>query len=670
MAESTARADSDSQEVIFDGRYKLVSKIGAGGMGSVWLGYDMVLDKTCAIKVLLPNSQAEAFIRFHQEAKMAARLSHPNIISVFDFGQSDTGDLYLIMDFLDGESLADWSKRQNPLNLIDAVTIFLQICDGLGHAHSQGVLHRDIKPSNIMLVADDRGLLQVKIVDFGLAKFEGVEQSLTTTGVHVGSPMYMSPEQAVSQSIDHRSDIYSLGCLMFKTLTKRTPFQSETLLDILHKHANEMPPSINDVDDHLRFPPDLADIVAKTLEKDPANRFQTVNELKDALLSIDATFLSIPSSVVAPAEQEQEMPVDANQGKSQLKLKVIVAICTLSICAAFIVFTISTLGHQEAAERNKTKLHQQPVLMADVVDGILEDKLKGPMHGRLSAEPEFGDDDMQSILRFKYQKHLSLENSKVTGKNLKILNELPLHDLSLRGLKINDDDLVEVGKLTDMEFLKLGKTNVGDAGIRHLKGLKNLKLIELEGTRITNEGLKELSKFPELNTIDVRDCQSITGSGLQQLTKMRLQTLYVVNCEKISKQDEIKFMRARPTCTLVTTEMDRIAKKNEKKDEKIYDYHNPTFRKFLKYRKELYDEEFSKFFRRPLNWELTDKEIAELKNKGRVNNNILKCLRDPDYMKDPQVRKMWLDKATWEFLAEKLRETQHSFDVLSGPMDF
>lgn len=662
MAESPDKADSDSQEVIFDGRYKLVSKVGAGGMGAVWLGYDMVLDKTCAIKVLLPNSQAEAFIRFHQEAKMAAKLSHPNIISVFDFGQSDRGDLYLIMDFLAGESLADWSKKQKPLKLGYAIAIFLQICDGLGHAHSQGVLHRDIKPSNIMLVEDDRGLLQVKIVDFGLAKFEGVEQSLTTTGVHVGSPMYMSPEQAVSQSIDHRSDIYSLGCLMFKTLTKRPPFQSETLLDILHKHANMIPPSINEVDADLQFPRELADIVAKTLEKDPADRFQTINELKEALLTIDVTF-SLPSAVVAPTEQEEPPVVDEKESKKRFATKVIVAVCTLSICAAFIVYTFSTLGIQEAAEKKKLPGMRHPVIMEPVVGGFLEDKLRGPWHGRLDAEGDFGDEDMSSILRFKYQKHLSLEGSKVTGKNFKILRQLPLTELCLRGCNINDGDLVEIAKLSDLETLRLGKTKIGDRGLSNLKGLQKLSFIDLEATGVTDKGLKELGQFPSLSAVDLRDCQAITGAGLQALSKMNLREVTVANCKKITRQDENRFTRARPQSTLITTELDKISKKNEKKQEKVWD--NPHFGKFLKYRKELYDVEFRKFFRQPHNWELTASEISQIDNKS-----IAKCLKDTDYMKDPEIRKLWLAKGTWEFLNERVKETQHGFDVLAGPMDF
>lgn len=662
MADSRDKAESDSQEVILDGRYRLVSKIGAGGMGSVWLGYDTVLDKSCAVKVLLPNSQAEAFIRFHQEAKMAAKLSHPNIISVFDFGQSETGDLYLIMDYLDGESLAEWSKKQKPLKLVDAVTIFLQICDGLGHAHSQGVLHRDIKPSNIMLVKDDRGLLRVKIVDFGLAKFEGVEQSLTTTGVHVGSPMYMSPEQAISQSIDHRSDIYSLGCLMFKTLTGRTPFQSDTLLDILHKHANAMPPTINEVDENLRYPDDLVDIVGRALEKDPAGRFQTVEELKAALLSIDDSFLSIPSVVVAPAEEETVPPIAPAKERGLLTVKVVVGVCALMVCSAFIVYTFSC-GEQKKAEVKSNFLKKR--VLDDLVGGMMEDKLEGPFHGRLNAKPDFGDKDMSSILIYKQQKHLSLENSQVTGKKFKILKKLPLVDLNLRKTKITDQDLVEIGKLEDLEILKLGKTEIGDLGIKNLAGLYKLREIDLEATRVTDEGLKTLSKFPNLNAIDVRECQSITGVGLQALSKMNLQRLNVANCKKITRQDENKFMRARPLCALITTELDKIAKKAEEKEQKLWDLHNPNFRKFLKYRKELYDKDFREFFREPRNWELKESEISKIEH-----SDIRRCLNDRDYIKDPEVRKLWLSKGTWEFLMARERETQHGFDVLAGPMDF
>lgn len=667
MADSPDKADSDSQEVIFDGRYKLVSKVGAGGMGAVWLGYDMVLDKPCAIKVLLPNSQAEAFIRFHQEAKMAAKLSHPNIMSVFDFGQSDRGDLYLIMDFLDGESLADWTKRQEPLRLADAVAVFLQICDGLGHAHSQGVLHRDIKPSNIMLVKDDRGFVQVKIVDFGLAKFEGVEQSLTTTGVHVGSPMYMSPEQAISQSIDHRSDIYSLGCLMFKTLTKRTPFQSDTLLDILNKHANEIPPSINDVDESLQCPKVLADIVAKTLEKDPNDRFQTINELKEALLSIDASLLSVPSDAVSSIESETlDSRAVAVESSKFWSVKVLTALAALAICGSFIFYTLSTLGGAEVTQPKKKSRVEKTVLEEIVGDGMLDDKLRGPIHGRLSAEPDFGDEDMHTILRYKDQNHLSLEDSKVTGKRFETLRELPLTDLNLRHINIKDNDLTTIGKMVDLETLRIGRNRIGDAAITNIEPLKNLKLIDLEDTHITDQGLRELSKFPALKSISLKSCQKITGQGLLALTKIStLESLDLVDCKKITRQDISKFNRAMPLCLLTTTETEKVAKAREKKTEKLYNYENPKFRKFLKYRKDLYDKNFRRFFRQPENWELDDREIAKIKDK-----NIVACLKDRDYIKDPEVRKLWLSDGTWAFLAERERETENTFDVLKGPMGF
>src|SRR5579885_840846 len=212
----------------FSSRYELNARLGAGGMGAVYKGYDHVLEKTIGVKMLLPSLKKEAAIRFHNEAKACAKLEHPNILKVLDFGQTPKGDFYLIMDYIEGRSLADVIKTSGPLEVGTALDVFCQICSGLQHAHSRGVLHRDVKPSNVMLAQEAGGNYQVKVVDFGIAKLKSDEQKLTTTGVRIGSPLYMSPEQARGEEVDHRSDIYSMGCLMFAALTGAPPICGES----------------------------------------------------------------------------------------------------------------------------------------------------------------------------------------------------------------------------------------------------------------------------------------------------------------------------------------------------------------------------------------------------------------------------------------------------------
>lgn len=279
-------------------RYKMLKKLGSGGMGAVFLADDTTLAVRVAVKILLPGLASETIIRFQQEARAAAKLDHPNIVKVRDFGQTPAGDLYLIMDYVGRKSLEDIVDMQGRLPIDEALPIFIQIASGLHHAHINGVCHRDVKPSNIMLNEDTPG--NVQLVDFGLAKLQSDDQKLTSTGVRVGSPLYMSPEQAGGAEVGERSDIYSLGCLMFKVLTGQPPLQGKTYIDTIVMQREEIPPLLNEVDCGTTFPQELEEIIAKTLEKDPDDRYQSADELKhaleQALESYTASFKPVPQA--------------------------------------------------------------------------------------------------------------------------------------------------------------------------------------------------------------------------------------------------------------------------------------------------------------------------------------------------------------------------------------
>lgn len=270
----------------FGERYQVIKKLGSGGMGAVYQAVDSALEKTVAVKILLPGLSSETIIRFQQEAKAAARLDHPNIVKVLDFGQTQNGDLFLIMDFVGSTSLEDIINQEKRIALDRALPIFIQIAAGLKHAHDNDILHRDIKPSNVMISEKQEG--NVQIVDFGLAKLQSADdsQKLTTTGTHVGSPLYMSPEQAGGIETDVRADIYSLGCLMYRTLTGTPPLKGDTLFDTIQMHRNAVPLLLNETDCGVDFSVEIEELVAKSLEKDPKNRFQSADELLSALIEL------------------------------------------------------------------------------------------------------------------------------------------------------------------------------------------------------------------------------------------------------------------------------------------------------------------------------------------------------------------------------------------------
>ncbi len=266
-------------------RYVVDSCFGSGGLGVVYRARDTYLDKIVAIKVLLSNHDSREMAKFQREAKVASSLNHPNLVTVLDFGVTSKNRPYMVMEFVDGKTLEILIKQRERLPLDESLKIFLQICQGLAHVHSRGVLHRDLKPSNIILVGETVGEL-VKIVDFGLAKAtnDSLEQTLTNAGELVGSPFYMSPEQAGREKLDKRSDIYSMGCIMHRVLTGSVPLAGATALETLNLRTNKTPPRLDF--SSYSLPGKLTRIVERCLAFEPDARYQTVEELSADLQAL------------------------------------------------------------------------------------------------------------------------------------------------------------------------------------------------------------------------------------------------------------------------------------------------------------------------------------------------------------------------------------------------
>ncbi|HRL14107.1 MAG TPA: serine/threonine-protein kinase, partial [Aggregatilineales bacterium] len=257
-------------------KYEILDTIGRGGMAAVYLGYQRDVDRQVAVKVLPPHPALDSqFVdRFQLEARTIARLQHPHILPLYDYGVTEDNIFFLVMPYINGGAL-DRRTAGKSMPLHEIERILREVAAALDYAHRQGVIHRDIKPANILL--DREG--NTFIADFGIAKLVGSSANLTGTGV-VGTPAYMSPEQAQGTSLDARSDIYSLGVVIWELLVGKPPFQADTPMQIVLKHINETPPDITTVNPSL--PPELDDVMARALTKDPAERYQTAIEFAEA----------------------------------------------------------------------------------------------------------------------------------------------------------------------------------------------------------------------------------------------------------------------------------------------------------------------------------------------------------------------------------------------------
>lgn len=311
LAEPVARqmrtADFDKEAVgaVFDERYEIISEVGRGAMGVVYKANQRVMNRFVAIKILHHHLLTpDNWKRLEQEARSASTLNHANLIVVHDFGKSPLGRPYIVMDYAEGPNLQELLNTNGVLATTLFGEIFSQCCAGVGHAHKRGIVHRDMKPSNIIVTQVEEGY-SIKVLDFGIAKVasEPADQGLTRQGMVLGSPLYMSPEQSRNEELDGRSDLYSIGVMMFQAITGTLPFIGKDAFETLYMHVHQAPPLMATVRPDLNISPAVQKIVSQALEKDLDNRYQTADEMVSDLQALAAQPLAdapkVPTAATA-----------------------------------------------------------------------------------------------------------------------------------------------------------------------------------------------------------------------------------------------------------------------------------------------------------------------------------------------------------------------------------
>lgn len=521
-AESTASLNSETTRVggltpgmLINEKYQVVSLIGSGGMGTVYRVHQVFLGKEFAFKVLDLHNRSDVSVRrFQQEARTASQLQHPNLVEVHDFGMIADEQPYIVMDLVEGETLAHLLKARVSLPVDYVVALSLQVCFGLLYAHEKGVVHRDIKPANILLLHPESIPTEgtVKIVDFGIAKLtqseDGQIQSLTQTGEIFGSPLYMSPEQCRGTAVDRRSDIYSLGCVMFEALTGSPPFFGDSAMATMLKRLSEEPVSLKEGSLGNEFPAQLENIVRKMLRIEPSDRYQ---DLKDVIKDLVALQRSDVSASHFPAfEQEKTgiQPLVKLHKVSASQQTALVLMVALSTCIATATFdrlyifpSLLDLHDREkeaAVEARKKdvqkfdkviKLEQKPERKPE--DLIRDnEKINSSLNERPRIEiKDLPDGRKVKMLYFPTQTgKISINGKPRVHAFLEI--EIPPDaeiDLRLNHVASQEEDLLE--NVTSLNFTTLGFHNdasVTSSKIRVVSKLKNLRAVVLDGTGVSS----------------------------------------------------------------------------------------------------------------------------------------------------------------------------------------
>lgn len=540
-------------------RYKPLKELGSGSSGRVYLARDMMLNKLVAVKTL-QQLTGDQLISFQEEAKATSLLNHKNIVKILDFGAIESGIPYMVLEYIPGLSLFKQLERHRNLPWQTTVDIFIEICRALDYAHKEGVMHRDVKPSNIIFHTADDGTVEVKLIDFGVAQVGALgERELELQGrTIVGTPHYMSPDQARGQTFTSQSDIYSLGCVMFESLTGAPPFSADSPLELLRLHAEAKVPSAKARSDQ-DLPVDLDKLIARCLEKDPGSRPASMAEILEELNSIKA------KAILARAESEvsKENPSSINSDvhkrqKSLSKFSIMTGlIATLSIAIG-----ASLLYLNGSFRKEKTPLTPVQKKPPPVVGEEMESFRKGP---ELSADDSFlmhhfseiHADDLKKLDLSKVQivqfDFCSIEDKEV----LRILARCPnLSRLLLPGARnLTADKLKEFvteyktinDRVLPIRTIDLNNSDIAPGTLKYLEELPTLRVCILDKTAISDQDMLSLSKLP-LEQLTIEQTK-LTDRGLAYLEQVR--SLRLLRCENnsmVSRAALEKFKKANPRC--------------------------------------------------------------------------------------------------------------------------
>lgn len=584
-ASTLAPAKELSPGEIINERYKVICLLGRGGIGSVYKVEQVFLGKQFALKTLNSTITSPAAIRrFQKEAQAASKLEHQYLVRAVDFGLIDNAYPFLVMDLIEGNTLAKYLKKKGRLSVEAAIEIFIPICFAMGYAHENGVIHRDIKPSNIVLTRPDGGNLVPKIVDFGIAKLnveeESTTQALTSTGEVLGTPLYMSPEQCAAARVDSRSDIYSLGCVLYEALTGAPPFRGATVLETMIQHKSEPSKSLKEASLGVDFPLAIEKIVSKMLAKEPNERYQSCLEVAEDLSLLkrgEADRIKIKDT---PPKRET---VRGNVGVLPVLIATLITFLAIATVFWFKVHNNDTQAIQQPAPAKTdlttalAPLHQAKA--QEIVEGSFS-QIKGDerhfslpaislgtlfwwdhMHtlqkrdasGKFSVPRDaklifeigtavargdsmyllgFNEDDLAAVMLKTRGQFQAGFLQPIFG----YLEPLRLRSIHLKGQLITPITLSRIGHRSDLRWLVLLDCNLKGSQVAKLQNLKQLRVLSINDLDTATPILKQLTRGSPIRRLSLMH-SNVQAQDIDLIS--RLHTITALNLKNNLKQEKI-----------------------------------------------------------------------------------------------------------------------------------
>lgn len=549
--------NEESQEKLAD-RYEIVEILGRGALGEVYRAYDPLLKKEFAVKVLILDTAKEKdLMRFQQEAKVVSRLNHRNIVKVYNFGLDSHDRPYMVLELLEGTPLNLLLQEKKTVAIRDLLTIAIEIADAMHYAHMQSVVHRDIKPSNLIMVPSDGGHMPV-VVDFGIAKLtdqyacqlSSGEQTTTSGGIGTGTPYYMSPEQCNGEGTDSRSDIYSLGCVLYECITGEKPFRSDNLFGLMEMHRSQPPPALAGASGHAAEL--LEDLIHEMMAKDPGDRPESMEAIRQSLLQI-----------LDQVEEESKAPGETGTGKpatgKAIRNLIIGGLSILLLGTT--VYCLISEHHRRPPPKAASPMEKAapPRSEVEIVTGIAK---PNPDPAVVEANIMFTD-DCDEYIAGMVRKNIAptkvfIYFSDATDRSIEQMLVWPLTSLKLRVTDVSDEGMKMISRFPAMRVLRLIEPGprVTPRGYDFLPECKNLTYLFLTGKSIDNTVLETISRCPRVDQVYIEHAVYITDEGLQVLKNLKsLKYLRLFDCGRISARGLARLRKARPdlTVTIATT---------------------------------------------------------------------------------------------------------------------